>query len=265
MAAAQAAGYENAGTIEFLLDGDGDAARFYFLEMNTRLQVEHPITEQVTGVDLVHAQLAVAAGEPLPWTQDALGQRGHAIECRICAEDPAHGFLPQAGPLLACHFPQAPGIRVDAGVAAGDAIPVQYDPLVAKLVAAAASRADTIDRAIAALRRTVIFGIRTNVAFLARCSTIHGSAPATSTPASSSASASRCWRRGRAHRGRRGRRSRLARDVRRPPATSAGVAETAVANPWTTLRGGGHELARGRRVCGRADGTWQLRLVGPAR
>jgi acetyl-CoA carboxylase biotin carboxylase subunit len=168
VAAARACGYENAGTIEFLVEGTGDAARFYFLEMNTRLQVEHPITEQVTGLDLVRAQIAVALGEPLPWTQDQLAQRGHAIECRICAEDPAQDFLPQAGPLLACQFPQAPGIRIDAGVATGDAIPVHYDPLVAKLVATGRTRDESIARAIAALRRTVVFGIRTNVGFLAR-------------------------------------------------------------------------------------------------
>ena len=126
VAAARAAGYVNAGTIEFLLEGTGDEARFYFLEMNTRLQVEHAITEAITGVDLVHAQLAVAAGAPLPWTQDALAPRGHAIEVRLCAEDPEQGFLPQAGRLLACRFPQAPGLRIDAGVERGDAIPVQY-------------------------------------------------------------------------------------------------------------------------------------------
>ena len=168
VAAARAAGYVNAGTIEFLLEGTGDDARFYFLEMNTRLQVEHAITEAVTGVDLVHAQLAVAAGAPLPWTQEALAPRGHAIEVRLCAEDPAQGFLPQAGRLLACRFPHAPGLRVDAGVERGDAIPVQYDSLVAKIVAHAATREAAIARLSAALRRTVVFGVRTNTTLLTR-------------------------------------------------------------------------------------------------
>ena len=168
VAAARAAGYVNAGTIEFLLEGTGDEARFYFLEMNTRLQVEHAITEAITGVDLVHAQLAVAAGAPLPWTQDALAPRGHAIEVRLCAEDPEQGFLPQAGRLLACRFPQAPGLRIDAGVERGDAIPVQYDSLVAKLVAHAATRDAAIARLSAALRRTLVFGVRTNATLLAR-------------------------------------------------------------------------------------------------
>jgi acetyl-CoA carboxylase biotin carboxylase subunit len=168
VAAARAAGYVNAGTIEFLLEGTGDEARFYFLEMNTRLQVEHAITEAVTGVDLVHAQLAVAAGAPLPWSQADLTPRGHAIEVRLCAEDPAQGFLPQAGRLLACRFPHAPGVRVDAGVERGDAIPVQYDSLVAKLVAHAATRDAAIARLSAALRRTLVFGVRTNATLLAR-------------------------------------------------------------------------------------------------
>ena len=165
-AAARAAGYRNAGTIEFLLEGEGDTARFYFLEMNTRLQVEHPVTEAVTGVDLVLAQLAVAAGGRLPWTQEALTQRGHAIECRVYAEDPADGFLPQAGPLLLYREPQGPGIRIDSGVAEGDVVSVNYDPLLAKLTASAETRNAAIDRALAALRAFPILGIRTNVAFL---------------------------------------------------------------------------------------------------
>src|SRR5262249_46506505 len=126
--AARAADYRNAGTIEFLLAGSGDDARFFFLEMNTRLQVEHPVTEQVTGVDLVRAQLTVAAGEPLPWPQQALAQRGHAIEARVYAEDSANGFLPQAGPLLLYREPRMPGIRVDAGVREGASVSTYYDP-----------------------------------------------------------------------------------------------------------------------------------------
>jgi acetyl/propionyl-CoA carboxylase alpha subunit len=164
--AAEAAGYRNAGTIEFLLDGEGDAAQFYFLEMNTRLQVEHPVTETVTGVDLVRAQLAVAAGEPLPWTPRDLALRGHAIECRVYAEDPERDFLPQAGPLALYREPSGPGIRVDSGVVEGDSIGVSYDPLIAKLIAGAESREAAIDRAIAALRSYPILGIRTNIAFL---------------------------------------------------------------------------------------------------
>ena len=166
--AAQAAGYRNAGTIEFLLEGSGSSARFYFLEMNTRLQVEHPVTEAVVGVDLVQAQLRVAAGEPLPWTQDRLTQRGHAIECRVYAEDPSSGFLPQAGRLLLYRQPSGPGIRIDAGVAEGGDVPVMYDPLLAKLTAYAESRNAAIARAVAALRDFPILGIRTNVPFLIR-------------------------------------------------------------------------------------------------
>jgi 3-methylcrotonyl-CoA carboxylase alpha subunit len=168
VAAARAAGYENAGTIEFLLEGDGDTARFYFLEMNTRLQVEHPITEEVVGVDLVHAQLAVAAGEPLPWTQAALSQRGHAIECRVYAEDPRRGFLPQAGRLLAYREPRGPGLRLDSGVREQDEVTVHYDPLLAKLVARGESRPQAIARARAALRQFVVLGIQSNVPLLLR-------------------------------------------------------------------------------------------------
>ena len=168
VAAARASGYRNAGTIEFLLEGEGDAARFYFLEMNTRLQVEHPVTEAVTGVDLVRAQLTVAAGGALPWTQDELSQRGHAIECRVYAEDPGNGFLPQAGPLLLYREPQGPGVRVDSGVREGGTVSVNYDPLLAKLTVLAESRDAAIARALAALRSFPVLGIRTNIPFLIR-------------------------------------------------------------------------------------------------
>jgi acetyl-CoA carboxylase biotin carboxylase subunit len=164
--AARACGYRNAGTIEFLLEGEGDDAHFYFLEMNTRLQVEHPVTEAVTGVDLVRAQLAVAAGEPLPWTQQSLTTRGHAIECRIYAEDPDNGFLPQAGELLLYREPAGPGIRVDSGVEEGGTIGVHYDPLLAKLIASAETREAARERLVAALRSFPVLGIRTNVPFL---------------------------------------------------------------------------------------------------
>jgi acetyl-CoA carboxylase biotin carboxylase subunit len=168
IAAARAAGYLNAGTVEFLLEGAGDDARFYFLEMNTRLQVEHPVTEAVTGVDLVRAQLVIAAGGELPWTQAALSQRGHAIECRVYAEDPENGFLPQAGRLLLYREPQGPGIRIDSGVVEGDSVSVNYDPLIAKLTVAAESRDAAIARARVALRWFPILGLRTNVPFLIR-------------------------------------------------------------------------------------------------
>ena len=166
VAIARTAGYQNAGTVEFLLEGTGDTARFYFLEMNTRLQVEHPVTEQVVGVDLVGAQIAVAAGEPLPWTQDELGQRGHAIEVRIYAEDPARDHLPQAGRLLLYREPSMPGIRIDSGVTEGGEIPVHYDPMIAKLIAHGETREAARHRALAALRDYPILGIRTNVPFL---------------------------------------------------------------------------------------------------
>jgi 3-methylcrotonyl-CoA carboxylase alpha subunit len=166
VAAARAAGYRNAGTVEFLLEGQGDAAHFYFLEMNTRLQVEHPVTEQVTGVDLVRAQIMVAAGEPLPWTQAQLSQRGHAIEVRVYAEDPVQNDLPQAGPLVLYREPVMPGIRIDAGVAEGGEVSVHYDPMIAKLIATADTRDAARRRAIEALRNYPILGIRTNVPML---------------------------------------------------------------------------------------------------
>jgi 3-methylcrotonyl-CoA carboxylase alpha subunit len=166
VAVARAAGYENAGTAEFLLEGSGDEAAFYFLEMNTRLQVEHPVTEAVTGVDLVRAQIGIAAGDRLPWAQEALTQRGHAIEARIYAEDPARNYLPQAGRVLLYRPPSMPGVRIDSGVIEGSDIPVHYDPLLAKLVAAAATRDAARRRAIDALRSFPILGVITNVPLL---------------------------------------------------------------------------------------------------
>jgi len=166
VAAAKAVGYCNAGTCEFLLEGDGESARFYFLEMNTRLQVEHPVTECVVGVDLVHAQLRVASGEPLPFTQASLSQRGHAIECRVYAEDPARGFLPQAGTIQLYREPQGPGIRVDSGIQQGSEVPVYYDPLLAKVIVFAETREAARRRAIVALRDYAIAGITTNIPLL---------------------------------------------------------------------------------------------------
>src|SRR5439155_10965998 len=150
-------------------DGIPDAADeppFYFLEMNTRLQVEHPVTEQVTGLDIVRAQLLVAAGERLPWTQADVSQRGHAIEARIYAEDPAQGFLPQAGRLLLYREPRLPGVRIDSGVAEGGDVPVYYDPLIAKVIASDETREAAITRLIAALREFPVLGIHTNIPFL---------------------------------------------------------------------------------------------------
>jgi acetyl/propionyl-CoA carboxylase alpha subunit len=126
------------------------------------------VTEVVTGLDLVRAQIAVAEGHPLPWAQADLAQRGHAIECRVYAEDPANGFLPQAGPLLVYREPRGPGLRIDAGVVEGGEVSVHYDPLLAKLVVSAETREAAIDRAIAALRTYPILGIRTNIPFLLR-------------------------------------------------------------------------------------------------
>ncbi|HEY8536383.1 MAG TPA: biotin carboxylase N-terminal domain-containing protein, partial [Vicinamibacterales bacterium] len=167
VAVAEAVGYRNAGTVEFLVEEreDGDP-RFYFLEMNTRLQVEHPVTEAITGLDLVRAQLLVAAGEPLPFSADTLALRGHAIELRVYAEDPATGFLPQAGPLLVYREPGGPGVRVDSGVAEGDAVSVHYDPLLAKLIVHAESRPAALARAARALSEFAILGIATNLPLL---------------------------------------------------------------------------------------------------
>ena len=166
VSAARAADYRNAGTVEFLVEGDGDSAQFYFLEMNTRIQVEHPVTEAVTGIDLVRAQIDIASGAALPWTQGSLRQSGHAIECRVYAEDPAAGFLPQAGRLILYREPAGPGVRVDSGVVEGDEITVHYDPLLAKVTAYAETRDRARARAVAALRAYPILGTRTNLSLL---------------------------------------------------------------------------------------------------
>ncbi len=164
VAAVRAVGYVNAGTLEFLVDPVDRS--FYFLEMNTRLQVEHPITEQVTGVDLVKLQIHVAAGLPLPFRQEDLSQRRHAIECRIYAEDPANGFMPSVGKVLRAVEPVGPGVRVDAGVTTGDEVTVHYDPMIAKLIALGEDRADALRKMDWALRHYVILGVTTNISFL---------------------------------------------------------------------------------------------------
>jgi acetyl/propionyl-CoA carboxylase alpha subunit len=163
--AARSVGYVNAGTIEFLLHGEGDRAHFYFLEMNTRLQVEHPVTEAVTGIDIVQIQLMIAAGEPLPFGQDDVRISGHAIECRLYAEDSVR-LLPQSGRLLRYREPGGDGIRVDSGVCEGSVITGHYDPMLAKLIAHAPDRAQAIERVTAALRAFEVLGVRHNMAFL---------------------------------------------------------------------------------------------------
>ena len=160
--AARAADYHNAGTVEFLVDRD---RRFYFLEMNTRLQVEHPVTELVTGLDLVRLQVEIAAGARLPFTQEQVAMRGWAIECRIYAEDPYNNFLPYPGKLTRLTRPLGPGIRIDGCVYDGWTVPMEYDPLLAKLAVWAANREDATARMIRALREYDVGGIRTNIGF----------------------------------------------------------------------------------------------------
>jgi acetyl-CoA carboxylase biotin carboxylase subunit len=164
VAAAKAVGYTNAGTVEFLVDPE--TRQFYFLEMNTRLQVEHPVTELTTGIDIVQWQLRIAAGEKLDLAQQEVKQRGHAMECRLYAEEAEIGFLPQAGRILKLQLPAGEGVRVDAGVAEGDAVSVYYDPLLAKLSVHAANRAAALQRMRDALKDTIFLGVTNNVNFL---------------------------------------------------------------------------------------------------
>ncbi len=163
VAVARTAGYVNAGTVEFLLDASG---QFYFLEVNTRLQVEHPITEMVVGVDLVRLQIDVANGLALPFRQSDLSQRGHAIECRIYAEDPENEFMPSPGTVLLAKAPDGPFVRFDSGIRSGQEVPVYYDPILGKLVVWAEHRPAAIQRMIRALRQCVILGVKTPVEFL---------------------------------------------------------------------------------------------------
>ncbi len=175
VAAARAVGYVGAGTVEFLLDRDG---AFYFMEMNTRLQVEHPVTEMITGQDLVEWQLRVAAGEPLPLEQEALSIHGHAMEARIYAENPEQGFLPATGTLHHLRFPAGEGVRVDAGVAPGSVVGVHYDPMIAKLIVHGADREQARRRLLRALAGCELAGVTTNVPFLSRVARLEAFAQA---------------------------------------------------------------------------------------
>ena len=156
-------GYNNAGTVEFLLDRDKN---YYFLEVNARLQVEHPVTELTSGVDLVHQQIRVASGEKLSFRQEEIKSKGHAIECRIYAEDPANNFVPSSGKVLFLKEPQGPGIRHDGGIYSGCDVPVFYDPILSKLIVWAENRELACHRMVKALEDYVILGIRTSIDFL---------------------------------------------------------------------------------------------------
>jgi acetyl-CoA carboxylase biotin carboxylase subunit len=163
--AAKAAKYTNAGTIEFLVDASGN---FYFLEMNTRLQVEHPVTELVTGLDLVHLQIGIAAGEKLPFAQKDIDIRGHAIECRIYAEDPDNNYFPSPGEITSLTEPSGPGIRVDGGIYQGWNVPLDYDPLLAKLIGVGEDRQQAIARVKRAVDEYFIGGVKTNLSLFRR-------------------------------------------------------------------------------------------------
>ncbi|MGW8062763.1 acetyl/propionyl/methylcrotonyl-CoA carboxylase subunit alpha [Streptomyces ziwulingensis] len=165
--AARSCGYRGAGTVEFIVPGE-DPAQYYFMEMNTRLQVEHPVTELVTGLDLVEWQLRVAAGEPLGLAQEDVRLTGHAVEARLCAEDPARGFLPSGGTVLRLHEPEGDGVRTDSGLSEGTEVGSLYDPMLSKVIAYGPDRATALRRLRAALARTVTLGVQTNAGFLRR-------------------------------------------------------------------------------------------------
>ncbi|WP_026250387.1 MULTISPECIES: biotin carboxylase N-terminal domain-containing protein [unclassified Streptomyces] len=165
--AARSCGYVGAGTVEFIVPGN-DPSSYYFMEMNTRLQVEHPVTELVTGLDLVEWQLRVAAGERLPYGQDDITLTGHAVEARVCAEDPARGFLPSGGRVLALSEPQGGGVRTDSGLGEGGEVGSLYDPMLSKVIAYGPDRATALRRLRAALADTVVLGVPTNAGFLRR-------------------------------------------------------------------------------------------------
>lgn len=165
--AARSCGYRGAGTVEFIVPGN-DPSSYYFMEMNTRLQVEHPVTELITGLDLVEWQLRVAAGEPLPFAQDGIRLTGHAIEARVCAEDPARGFLPSGGTVLRLREPQGDGVRTDSGLSEGTEVGSLYDPMLSKVIAYGADRATALRKLRAALAETVTLGVQTNAGFLRR-------------------------------------------------------------------------------------------------
>ncbi|MDE5577952.1 MAG: acetyl-CoA carboxylase biotin carboxylase subunit, partial [Oscillospiraceae bacterium] len=162
VAAAKVCGYYNAGTIEFLVD---DKNNFYFMEMNTRIQVEHPITEFVTGIDLVKAQLKIAAGKELPYSQEDIRVKGHSIECRINAESPEKGFRPSPGKIKALHIPGGPGIRIDSSVYSGYEITPYYDSMIAKLIVYAPTRKEAIAKMNWALAEFIVEGVDTNIDF----------------------------------------------------------------------------------------------------
>ncbi|MER5299862.1 acetyl-CoA carboxylase biotin carboxylase subunit [Streptomyces lasiicapitis] len=165
--AARSCGYVGAGTVEFIVPGD-DPSSYYFMEMNTRLQVEHPVTELITGLDLVEWQLRVASGERLPFAQDDITLTGHAVEARICAEDPARGFLPSGGTVLALHEPSGAGVRTDSGLSEGTEVGSLYDPMLSKVIAYGPDRATALRKLRAALAETVTLGVPTNAGFLRR-------------------------------------------------------------------------------------------------